>query len=752
MCKKFFQQLAETPFGHNLQWRLYLFKVGKATIAKHQARWSLDGQTVEYRGIELQMTQVSQLVLSEYQKAHSLLCDELLFGAKDLIPMESWRLKDYLDLEHFGGSWLSHPSNSEFLDGAELALFARRKYGLLVKKLACDRGVKKADFEDDNDDDDSERSVDAGGLTPRKRPKILPLNNAASEVASEQALLKALRAVLRDDHAQFRTPQQKEAVRLAAAKETPLVAILPTGGGKSLVFMVPAMLSGSGVTIVVAPYAELKRQLVTRCIDAGLDCKHWPEARESWPRVVLVSAEAASSDGFLQWAADVGVRGKLDRVVIDECHVTFTAATSTEGTFGGCHYYHGNPEDSNAHFLAQREAGFQAWLGGEMPYIVATAALGTEIDVPGITHVIHLEAPHSIIDYAQEAGCAGRSGERVVAVVVIEEKDWPEEDAAKDSSLELKRRECESTCVKQSSFTGRVARQTNAAIVRPSRRGYASMSSPLEQAAAAVGVIIAFTDTEPVALKSISLDSVENLKSDANDVTDLVTKFQISSLQEVGCGYLVESREAVAHLVDSLLDLPASPPSIYIDIKGVNLCRSGSISILQILVLPLDKTYLVDVHVLKDDAFTTAGEEGQTLKDVLESATIPKVFFDLMQLATRTYNRKYVNGLSKCIEKDITMTASEKRQWIEGKEKGKRLFAPELGGSYEVFNERPLPEEIAIYCTQDVRYMPKLWKHYFNRLSRSWAKKVEVATKDRITLSQTAGYDGKGSNRALGPW
>jgi superfamily II DNA helicase RecQ len=77
---------------------------------------------------------------------------------------------------------------------------------------------------------------------------------------------------------------------------------------------------------VVAPYAELKRQLVTRCINAGLDCKHWPEARESWPRVVLVSAEAASSDDFLQWAADLRIRGNLDRVVVDECHLTFTAA------------------------------------------------------------------------------------------------------------------------------------------------------------------------------------------------------------------------------------------------------------------------------------------------------------------------------------------------------------------------------------------------------------------------------------------
>jgi hypothetical protein len=124
-------------------------------------------------------------------------------------------------------------------------------------------------------------AVGARELPPPKRPKMLPLGKPDLDTGRDQLILKALRAVLRDDHAQFQTPQQEEAVRLAAAKESPLVAILPTGGGKSLIFMVPAMLSGSGVTIVVAPYAELKKQLVTRCIEAGLDCKHWPEARES---------------------------------------------------------------------------------------------------------------------------------------------------------------------------------------------------------------------------------------------------------------------------------------------------------------------------------------------------------------------------------------------------------------------------------------------------------------------------------------
>ena len=69
------------------------------------------------------MAQISQLVLSEYQQAYFLLHDELMFSARDLTLMESWRLKDDLDLDDFGGSWLSHAHNAEFLEGAKLALF-----------------------------------------------------------------------------------------------------------------------------------------------------------------------------------------------------------------------------------------------------------------------------------------------------------------------------------------------------------------------------------------------------------------------------------------------------------------------------------------------------------------------------------------------------------------------------------------------------------------------------------------------------
>jgi hypothetical protein len=54
--------------------------------------------------------------------------------------MESWRLKDDLDLEDFGGSWLSHSSNSKFLEGAKLALFRRIQGNTKLRAMFLTKG------------------------------------------------------------------------------------------------------------------------------------------------------------------------------------------------------------------------------------------------------------------------------------------------------------------------------------------------------------------------------------------------------------------------------------------------------------------------------------------------------------------------------------------------------------------------------------------------------------------------------------
>ena len=258
------------------------------------------------------------------------------------------------------------------------------------------------------------------------------------------------------------------------------------------------------------------------------------------------------------------------------------------------------------------------------------------------------------------------------------------------------------------------------------------------------------------------------------DVSALVDSLQKSNLNETLPTGLVDTCTAVADLIDAIANLPTSPPSLYIDLEGVNLSRHGSVSILQVHFSPDNRTYLIDIHTLGDKAFSTAGASGQTLKGILESDSIPKVFFDvrndsdalfshfrislagvhdiqLMELATRTFSRRCVNGLAKCIERGISLTVSEREVWKETKEKGLVLFAPERGGSYEVFNARPLPEDVMLYCIQDVHFMPKLWRHYNDKMTVIWAAKVQQATRERVALSQTATYNGKGKHMALAP-
>jgi Helicase conserved C-terminal domain len=53
--------------------------------------------------------------------------------------------------------------------------------------------------------------------------------------------------------------------------------------------------------------------------------------------------------------------------------------------------------------------------------IVVTSALGTGVDIPGIVFVLHVDMPWGMIDFAQESGRAGRGGEVVDSIILVEE-------------------------------------------------------------------------------------------------------------------------------------------------------------------------------------------------------------------------------------------------------------------------------------------------------------------------------------------
>ena len=65
----------------------------------------------------------------------------------------------------------------------------------------------------------------------------------------------------------------------------------------------------------------------------------------------------------------------------------------------------------------------KCWQSGEVRVMVATNAFGMGIDKPDVRIVLHLDLPDSLEAYFQEAGRAGRDGEKAYAVILYTKTD-----------------------------------------------------------------------------------------------------------------------------------------------------------------------------------------------------------------------------------------------------------------------------------------------------------------------------------------
>ncbi len=71
----------------------------------------------------------------------------------------------------------------------------------------------------------------------------------------------------------------------------------------------------------------------------------------------------------------------------------------------------------------EKEKNMQSWMSEEAQVIVATNAFGMGIDKANVRTVIHMQYAENIESYYQEAGRAGRNGERAFAVVLSSPSD-----------------------------------------------------------------------------------------------------------------------------------------------------------------------------------------------------------------------------------------------------------------------------------------------------------------------------------------
>lgn len=333
-------------------------------------------------------------------------------------------------------------------------------------------------------------------------------------------------------HKAFRPLQENIITSVLEGKDT--LALLPTGGGKSLCFQVPAMAS-PGLCLVVSPLVALmkdqtdhlrRRNITAFALNSGMNRKEVINtlqlAGHSNCKFLYVSPERLETDLFSEYLPSL----PINLVAVDEAHcvsqwgydfrptylriaalrqqlpqtpfLALTASATPEvledisdklqlrepalfrGSFARpqLSYSFFNPE-TKIHKIAEilrkvpgssivycrtrratRELsdqlgkmGFRAdayhaglsteersqvqegWIKDRIQVVVSTNAFGMGIDKSAVRTVIHADPPESVESYYQEAGRAGRDGDKAYAVLLAGGDDLQQLEALPDKKF-----------------------------------------------------------------------------------------------------------------------------------------------------------------------------------------------------------------------------------------------------------------------------------------------------------------------------
>lgn len=316
-------------------------------------------------------------------------------------------------------------------------------------------------------------------------------------------------------HDAFRSVQGEVIASVLKGKDT--FALMPTGGGKSICFQVPAMMK-EGICLVVSPLVALMKDQVANlqqrnikaiALTGGIHSDEMIELLDNCQfgnyKFLYLSPERLQSDWILERIKNL----PINLIAIDEAHcvsqwghdfrpaylkisnlktyfpkvpfLTLTASATRrvredivkqlglEGTavfeksfareniaymvfdiedklYRIEQILKKNPEPSIIYvrnrkscievsnqlqslgFKAtfyhgglaskEKEKNMKLWMNEEVQVIVATNAFGMGIDKANVKTVIHIQLPENLENYYQEAGRAGRNGEKAFAVLL----------------------------------------------------------------------------------------------------------------------------------------------------------------------------------------------------------------------------------------------------------------------------------------------------------------------------------------------
>ena len=294
------------------------------------------------------------------------------------------------------------------------------------------------------------------------------------------------------------------------------VIVLGTGTGKTSLILAIAKRCTTDMVVVIVPFISLLDDIHRRADLAGIQCRLWSTGMSRLPdstQLLLVSADMASSAGFLAYAKILTNGGEIRLLVFDECHTVLTDAAfrgrlaelqtirqlnaplllltatlppSMEGNLNkafalqsapilrfptqrpSIHYSVVKVEQQHIHSrametinkielaagtkgiiyvraiaagqrlamqlgtetmalpqynssltLAETQQSKSVW-DAEGGWLVATGALGTGIDIPGVEYVVHVGRPYGLISFAQQSGRGGRNGNKSTSILIVD--------------------------------------------------------------------------------------------------------------------------------------------------------------------------------------------------------------------------------------------------------------------------------------------------------------------------------------------
>jgi len=157
---------------------------------------------------------------------------------------------------------------------------------------------------------------------PKRRRGLMNINH--------RQCLDALRTATGRRDAEFRDGAQRNNVYAVVRAKSDHLFIAPTGSGKSLYFLIPALVYPRRVTVVICPLLALQHDTLRRARSAHIDAVTFENRDLHSASLVIVAVEHTLTQDYADYIYQLASEHLLHCIILDEAHLALTAACYRE--------------------------------------------------------------------------------------------------------------------------------------------------------------------------------------------------------------------------------------------------------------------------------------------------------------------------------------------------------------------------------------------------------------------------------------